>query len=161
MHDNRSPEYTVPKVVDRIEKFGITLLWIEKNSGGQLLAEKIQKEMESRGIIHCKIELFSAPVRMHKEEKITGHSDHVKRYFQFLLPKAKEVDIEEDIEIYYADKDYRKAIDEMTTWSAESKGKKVHDDAPDAISTLAMKLNFDKNLGNRIEAVSNPFRSRR
>ena len=139
VHDKRSPEFTVPKVVDRIEKFGITLLWIEKNSGGQLLAEKIQKEMDARNIIHCRIELFSAPVKMHKEEKIVGHSDYVKRSFQFLLPKAKEVDIE-DADIYYADADYRKAIDEMTTWSAEGKGKQ-HDDAPDSISTLAMKLN--------------------
>ena len=139
VHDKRSPEFTVPKVVDRIEKFGITLLWIEKNSGGQLLAEKIQKEMDARNIIHCRIELFSAPVKMHKEEKIVGHSDYVKRSFQFLLPKAKEVDIE-DADIYYADADYRKAIDEMTTWSAEGKGKQ-HDDAPDSISTLARKLN--------------------
>lgn len=140
VHDKRSPEFTVPKVVDRIESFGITLLWIEKNSGGQLVAEKIQKEMDARNIIHCRIELFSAPVKMHKEEKITGHSDYVKRYFQFLLPKAKDVDIEEDIEIYYADSDYRKAIDEMSMWSAESKGRQK-DDAPDSIASLAMKLN--------------------
>ena len=153
IHDNRSPEYTVPKVVDAIDKHGITLLWIEKNSGGQLVAEKIQKEMESRGIIHCKIELFSAPVKMHKEEKITGHSDYVKRNFKFLLPKAKEVQVD-DLEIYYADKDYRKAIDEMTTWSAESKGKKVHDDAPDSIATFAMKLN---NKVRKVATVSSSW----
>lgn len=153
IHDNRSPEYTVPKVVDAIDKHGITLLWIEKNSGGQLVAEKIQKEMESRGIIHCKIELFSAPVKMHKEEKITGHSDYVKRNFKFLLPKAKEVQVD-DLEIYYADKDYRKAIDEMTTWSAESKGKRVHDDSPDAIATFAMKLN---NKVRKVATVSSSW----
>lgn len=138
VHDKRAPEYTVPKVVDAIERHGITLLWFEKNSGGQLLAEKIQKEMDARGVFHCKIELYSAPVRMHKEEKITGHSDYVKRHFQFLLPKVKKIDIDDDADIYFADEDYRKAIDEMTTWSAE--GKKQRDDAPDAISSFAMKL---------------------
>ena len=54
--DKRAPQFTVPKIVDAIDKFGITLLWIEKNSGGQFIAEKIQKEMDARGIAGCKIE---------------------------------------------------------------------------------------------------------
>ena len=156
IHDKRSPEYTVGRVVDAIERYMITLLWFEKNSGGQLLAEKVQKEMASRGVA-CKIELYSAPVRMHKEEKINGYSDEVLRQFLFLLPKGKQIE-DDDLEIYYADSDYRKAIDEMTTWSAE--GKKQHDDAPDAIASLAMKLS-NRNTGNTIEAVENPFRKRR
>ena len=139
VHDKRAPEYTVPKVVDAIDRYGVTLLWFEKNSGGQLLAEKVQKEMDARGVAHCKIELYSAPVKMHKEEKITGYSDYVKRKFKFLLPKQKKAEIDEDAEIYYADEDYRKAMDEMTIWSAE--GKKQRDDAPDSISSLAMKMN--------------------
>lgn len=157
IHDKRSPEYTVGRVVDAIERYMITLLWFEKNSGGQLLAEKVQKEMASRGVA-CKIELYSAPVRMHKEEKINGYSDEVLRQFLFLLPKGKKIEDDDDLEIYYADSDYRKAIDEMTTWSAE--GKKQHDDAPDAIASLAMKLS-NRNTGNTIEAVENPFRKRR
>ena len=152
VHDKRSPEYTVGKVVDAIERYMITLLWFEKNSGGKLLAEKIQKEMSARGVGHCKIELYSAPVRMHKEEKITGYSDFVLREFQFLVPKTKKVDT--DIEIYMADDDYRKAIDEMTTWSAE--GKKQHDDAPDSIASLAMKLS-GRGGSNRVIAVHNPL----
>ena len=153
VHDKRSPEYTVGKVVDAIERHMVTLLWFEKNSGGQLLAEKVQKEMDARGVAHCKIELYSAPVRMHKEEKITGYSDFVLRQFQFLLPKAKKIDIE-DAEIYFADDDYRKAIDEMTTWSAE--GKKQHDDAPDAIASLAMKLS-NRGGNAKVEVVHNPL----
>ena len=156
VHDKRSPEYTVGRVVDAIERYMITLLWFEKNSGGQLLAEKVQKEMASRGVA-CKIELYSAPVRMHKEEKINGYSDEVLRQFLFLLPKGKKIE-DDDFEIYYADSDYRKAIDEMTTWSAE--GKKQHDDAPDAIASLAMKLS-NRNTSNAVEAVENPFRKRR
>ena len=155
VHDKRQPEYTVGRVVDAIERYMITLLWFEKNSGGQLLAEKIQNEMNARGVAHCKIELYSAPVRMHKEEKITGYSDYVLRQFLFLRTKSNKVDEEE---IYYADDDYRKAIDEMTTWSAE--GKKQHDDAPDVIASLAMKLS-GRATGNKIEAIVNPFRKGR
>ena len=159
VHDKRSPEYTVSKVVDAIERHMVTLLWFEKNSGGQLLAEKVQAEMDARGVGHCKIELYSAPVRMHKEEKIAGYSDYVLRQFYFLLPRAKKIDT--DAEIYFADEDYRKAIDEMTTWSAESatgsKGKKQHDDAPDAIASLAMKLS-GRDTNNKVEAIQNPMR---
>ena len=157
VHDKRSPDYTVSRVVDAIERYMITFLWFEKNSGGQLLSEKIKDEMQSRGVEHCKIELYSAPVKMHKEEKITGYSDAVLRHFLFLRPKVKRGDIDEG-EIYYADSDYRKAIDEMTTWSAE--GKKQHDDAPDAIASLAMKLS-SRVSGNTIQAIENPLRKRR
>lgn len=153
VHDKRSPEYTVGKVVDAIERYMITFLWFEKNSGGQLLSEKIKNEMQSRGVEHCKIELYSAPTRMHKEEKITGYSDAVLRQFMFLRPKVKRGEIDEG-EIYYADDDYRKAIDEMTTWSAE--GKKQHDDAPDAIASLAMKLS-GKGTKSVVKAIHNPL----
>jgi len=156
VHDKRSPEYTVGRVVDAIERYMITFMWFEKNSGGQLLAEKVKNEMQARGVV-CKIELYSAPVRMHKEEKITGYSDEVLRQFLFLMPKAKKIDIE-DGEIYFADDDYRKAIDEMTTWSAE--GKKQHDDAPDVIASLAMKLSNRNEVG-KMTVVHNPLWKRR
>lgn len=131
--DKRSPQYTVPKVVDAIERYSISLVWIEKNSGGQFIAEKIQKEMDARGIHGCVLELYSAPVKMHKEEKIVGYSGYVKNHFYFLRSKNTS-----DIDCYKADEDYRKAMDETTTWSAE--GKRQHDDAPDSLSSLAMKL---------------------
>lgn len=153
IHDSRSPGYTVPKVVDAIDKYYITLLWIEKNSGGQLYADKIREEMEKRGIKHCKLELYSAPNRLSKEDKITGHSDYVKRVFKFLSVKAKRFE-EDDDDMYYADADYRKALDEMTTWSAEAKGK-VHDDAPDSISSLAMKL--DKRVSHKTKIMKSPI----
>jgi hypothetical protein len=156
VHDKRSPEFTVGRVVDAIERYMITLLWIEKNSGGQLMAEKIEKEMQARGVAHCKIELYSAPVRMRKEEKISGYSDFVLRNFQFLMPKTKPIDIDQDI--FFADNDYRKAIDEMTTWSPE--GKKQHDDAPDVISSLAMKLT-NRGGSASVTVVHNPLWRRR
>lgn len=145
VHDRRSPGHTVPRVVDAIDRFYITRLWVEKNSGGQFIIEQIQREMDSRGIGHCRIEPYSAPERLHKEEKISGHSDYVKRSFLFLVPKRKMAETGEDAEIYRADDDYRKALDEMTMWSAESK--RQRDDAPDAIASLAMKM--DERIARR------------
>lgn len=149
VHDSRSPGFTVPKVVDAIEKYFITLLWIEKNSGGQLYADKVMEEMAKRGVAHCKIILYSAPNRMSKEDKITGYSDFVKRKFHFLHTKTRNIEQDEDLERYYADTDYRKALDEMTTWSAEAKGK-THDDAPDTISSMGMKMDIRENHTTRI-----------
>lgn len=154
IHDTRTPGFTVPKVADAINRFYITKLYIEKNSGGQLYADQLQKELDSRGIIHCEIILYSAPNRMHKEDKITGHSDFVRRHFLFLVPKQKQIEVEEGAEVYYADADYRKALDEMTTWSAEGKGK-VHDDAPDSVASLAM--NMETNKPHKAKVIKSPI----
>ena len=154
IHDSRTPGHTVPKVADAIDRYYITQLYIEKNSGGQLYAEQLQKELDSRGISHCKIDLYSAPNRMHKEDKITGHSDYVRRHFLFLVPKVKTIEIDDDIDVYFADADYRKALDEMTTWSAEGKGK-IKDDAPDSIASMAMLMG--ENRIRKTKVIKSPI----
>ena len=154
LHDRRTPGYTVPRVADAINNYYITQLYIEKNSGGQLYADQLQKELDARGIIHCKIELYSAPNRISKEDKITGHSDFVIRHYQFLVTKQKAVEVESGAEIYYADADYRNALDEMTTWSAEGKGK-IRDDAPDSIASLAMQM--DSHAVKKTRIISSPI----
>lgn len=151
IHDSRSPGSTVPRVVDAIDRYFITKLWIEKNSGGQLYADKVKEEMDKRNINHCKIELYSAPNRISKNDKITGYSDYVKRNFLFLSPKTKPLD---DIDIYFMDADYRKALDEMTTFSSEGKGK-FYDDAPDSISSMAMKM--DAKTTTKARIISSPL----
>ena len=153
IHDSRSPGFTVPRVVDAIDRYYITKLYIEKNSGGQLYAEKVSEEMKNRGINHCKIELYSAPNKISKNDKISGYSDFVKRNFLFLSPKSRDI-YEEDIDYYKQDADYRKALDEMTTFSIEGKGKQF-DDSPDSISSLAMKM--DNRRSTKARIISSPI----
>ncbi|MBO4783265.1 MAG: hypothetical protein J5521_00765 [Lachnospiraceae bacterium] len=153
IHDSRSPGFTVPRVVDAIDRYYITKLFIEKNSGGQLYAEKVSEEMKNRGINHCKIELYSAPNKISKNDKISGYSDYVKRNFLFLSAKSRDI-YEEDIDFYKADADYRKALDEMTTFSIEGKGKQF-DDSPDSISSLAMKM--DNRRSSKARIISSPL----
>ena len=153
IHDSRSPGFTVPRVVDAIDRYYITKLFIEKNSGGQLYAEKVSEEMKNRGINHCKIELYSAPNKISKNDKISGYSDYVKRNFLFLSAKSRDI-YEEDIDFYKADADYRKALDEMTTFSIEGKGKQF-DDSPDSISSLAMKM--DNRRSTKARIISSPI----
>lgn len=153
IHDSRSPGFTVPRVVDAIDRYYITKLFIEKNSGGQLYADKVLEEMKNRGINHCKIELYSAPNKISKNDKISGYSDYVKRNFLFLQAKSRDF-YEEDIDFYKADADYRKALDEMTTFSIEGKGKQF-DDSPDSISSLAMKM--DNRRSTKARIISSPI----
>ena len=133
VHDKRSVGYTIPLVADKIEEHTITELKIEKNRGGDLFAEQLKKELDARQIRHCKIVLENAPVKMSKEDKISGYSDFVKRNFQFLSVKKWT---EENNFVYVASEQYKKAVDELTMFSAE--GRNIHDDAPDALTQLAM-----------------------
>lgn len=133
VHDKRTVGYTIPLVADKIEEHTITELKIEKNRGGDLFAKQLQEELDARQIRHCKIELENAPVKMSKEDKISGYSDFIKRNFQFLTVKKWT---DETNFVYVASEQYRKAIDEMTMFSAE--GRNINDDAPDAITQLAM-----------------------
>ena len=149
IHDSRSPGFTVPRVVDAIERYFITLLWIEKNNGGQLYADKVIEEMQKRGVNHCKVEVYSAPNKISKEDKITGYSDFVKRKFHFLTSKGRKIEEDLDYDIYYADAEYRLALDELTTWSAEAKGKQ-HDDSADSIASMAMKMDAKKDHSTKI-----------
>lgn len=133
VHDKRTVAYTIPLIADKILEHTITELKIEKNRGGDLFAEQLQKELDTRMIRHCHITLENAPVKMSKEDKISGYSDFVKRHFQFLTVRKWTDDSNF---VYVASEQYKRAIDELTMFSAE--GKNVHDDSADAITQLAM-----------------------
>jgi predicted phage terminase large subunit-like protein len=150
VHDKRTVAYTLPLVADKIEQHTITELKIEKNRGGDLLAEQLQKELDARKIRHCHITLENAPVKMSKEDKISGYSDFVKRHFQFLSMRKWT---EESDFLYRPSEQYRKAIDEMTMFSAE--GKNISDDAPDAITQLAMM--FEGRQKKKAVIIRSPF----
>ena len=154
VHDKRTPGYTVPRIVDKIAQHYITRLRIEKNSGGQLMADNIKKELDARGIHHCKIEMVSAKVRLSKEDKISGYSDYAKRYFNFMLP-GKWTESVDKTSAYIPGEQYRLAMDELVTYSPEGMGKQ-HDDSADAIAQLAIM--FEESISNKVEAVINPFR---
>lgn len=144
---------TVPLVVNKIIQHYITRVQIERNSGGQLLADSIKKEMEKRGCIHCKITLVGAPVKMSKEDKISAYSDFVKEHFIFLIPTSKYRGNKE-LAVYKRSSEYQKAMDELCMYSAQ--GKQAHDDAPDGITQLAML--FDRRKNGTIEIPHNPFK---
>lgn len=154
IYDNRTQGFTVPEIVDKIEDLFIMELTIEKNNGGDLMADNIEKEMSTRGIHHCRIIRKSAPVKMAKEDKISAYAPYVLRNFQFLSQK-KWTEVEDETNIIYKPSDqYRKALDALVMYSPE--GRNAHDDAPDAISQLAMA--FEGNSRRRqARVISSPI----
>lgn len=120
LHDKRVPDLTIPRIVEKIDKNHVVWLQVEKNRGGDLFAEKIQKEMDRQGIHFCKITLKNANVKMSKEDRISGYSGFIKKHFSFLKNQTQE---------------YRKAIEDLTIFTAE--GKNLFDDSADAITGLA------------------------
>lgn len=149
--DTGTQNKTVPKIVSKVIQHYITRLRIERNSGGQLLADSIKQEMAKQGCIHCKIELVGAPVKMSKEDKISAYSDFVKDNFIFLLPN---IHVNKGIFAYRRSVEYQRAMDEMCMFSAQ--GKQPHDDAPDSITQLAIM--FDQKSNGSIDVIKNPFR---
>lgn len=145
VHDKRSVGYTVPEIVDKICEHYITKLKIEKNRGGDLFASQVQKEMEARGVSHCKIELKNAPNTISKVDKIVGYSDYVKKNFIFLKPELKK---STDDFIYKPSDQYIKALDEMGMFSAE--GKNQHEDSPDGLTQLAMMFDSGKRRKTKV-----------
>ena len=140
---------TVPLICNKIQQHMITRLQIEKNSGGQLLADNIKDELQKRGVFFCKIELVFSPVKMSKEDKISGYSDFVKENFIFLLPNVKKV----KLATYKRSNEYQKAMSEVCMYSPQ--GKNLHDDAPDSLTQLAMF--FEKKHNGEIGVIRNPF----
>ncbi len=131
---------TLPLVADAIIRNVITELKIEKNAGGGLYADNLQKELEKRGCHHCRIITFMASNRMDKMERIKAYSDHVKDNYYFLmenrfLPTPQE-DAENGITRFRRNEMYNNAMNEMHMITSE--GKNLHDDSADSITNMAM-----------------------
>jgi hypothetical protein len=152
VHKQGTQAVTVPLVVEAIRKHYVTELHIEQNSGGKLITDTIKAEMANQDVRHCRIIPYYASTRLPKDEKIKGYSDWVKTQFKFIIPKkyvnnASELIIQPQ---YVRSEMYQKAMDELEMYSAE--GKNPHDDAPDALSQLAIVMDRKKHATNIIKS---------
>lgn len=141
VHDKRSLEFTIPLIVDKIQEHMITKLRVEKNRGGDLVAEKIQDEMDKRNVRHCTLIIENTSNKMSKEEKISAYSGYIKRNFYFLENKKWSIDCVED---YFASDQYKRAMDELVMFSAEGKNK--FDDSPDSLTQLALMFDTQNTI---------------
>lgn len=143
---------TIPKVVAKIIQHYVTLVRIEQNSGGRLLADNIKDALAKENCLHCKIELVSAPVKMSKEDKISGYSDFVKENFIFLFMSKQKDKVTGHR--YNMGAEYRKAMEELYMYSPQ--GRNLHDDAADSLTQLAMA--FERKHNGEVSVPINPFK---
>lgn len=147
---------TIPLVADSIIKNVITELRIEKNAGGGLYADNLQKELERRNCHHCRIIPFMASNRMDKMERIKAYSDYVKDNYYFLmenrfLPAPQEDEVN-GIKRFRRGEMYNNAMNEMHMITSE--GKNPHDDSADSITNMAMN---DEKEARRTVIMSSPI----
>lgn len=132
VHDKRTVKFTIPSICDKIQKYNITEVRFEKNNGGMLYMADIKEEFTERGYFHCRCYDKPAPVKLHKEDKITAYADWIKDNFIFLMPNRGIT----NKHALRRSEDYEKAMLEVSMFTAE--GKNSSDDAPDSLTQLAM-----------------------
>lgn len=128
--DNRNPELVEPKIVDMLVKNKVKLLRVEANAAGARIAKNIQDAVNAKGGF---TKVSTRWNQQNKETRIIYDSQFVKSKFLFRHE-----------ELYKKDKDYRTAMQFVTTYSQTSKNK--YDDTVDALSMLANFLqSFEMN----------------
>ena len=122
---NKGPkEVTLPLVVGRIMGNEIQTINFEANNGGEMYEFYVSERLKEHKY-PCSCTNSKAPSRQAKKEKINQYCGDIKRNFIFLDPKHQS-------------KEYKLAMEELTTFVYI--GDNDHDDAPDGVTQLAMRI---------------------
>lgn len=137
--DNGNPETIEARLVTELVNRKVKMSRFESNSAGGKVAESVQKAVKARGGITRITTKYSTT---NKDTRIIVDSPFVKEHFLF-----------KDESLYKTDKEYRKAMNFLCSYTMAGKNK--FDDVPDAFSMLA---NFIENLtGNVAQVIKRPF----
>ena len=132
-------EETIPVVSGTIMGEKIRDIQFEANNGGDMYCKYVSEKLDEYGY-KCSCTHKKAPGNMEKLSKIIAYSGDIKRKFIFL---------QDDLQ----DKEYSEAMEELGMYVQI--GKNEHDDAPDGLTQLAMKLYGD--IGGPSEIVDSPI----
>lgn len=136
--DNSKPEMVDARLVEILMKHKVKLARFESNSAGGRVAQAVQADLKKKGsITHITTKFTTA----NKDTKIIVNSPFCKEHFLF---KDESV---------YPNRDYKKAIDMLCSYTMMGKNK--HDDVPDAFAQLA---EFVQSLqGEKVEVFKRPW----
>lgn len=136
--DNSKPEIVDARLVEILMKHKVKLARFESNSAGGRVAQAVQADLKKKGsITHITTKFTTA----NKDTKIIVNSPFCKEHFLF---KDESV---------YPNRDYKKAIDMLCSYTMMGKNK--HDDVPDAFAQLA---EFVQSLqGEKVEVFKRPW----
>lgn len=119
--DNSNPEIVETRLVEVLLRHKVKLSRFESNSAGGKIAEKVQKEVKSRGGITRITTKYSTA---NKATRIIVDSPFVKEHFLF-----------KDNSIIKNNKEYKRALGMLCSYTMA--GRNAHDDVPDAFSMLS------------------------
>jgi conserved hypothetical protein len=119
--DNNNPEIVETRLVEVLLRHKVKLSRFESNSAGGKIAEKVQKEVKSRGGITRITTKYSTA---NKATRIIVDSPFVKEHFLF-----------KDNSIIKNNKEYKRALGMLCSYTMA--GRNAHDDVPDAFSMLS------------------------
>lgn len=119
--DNSNPEIVETRLVEVLLRHKVKLSRFESNSAGGKIAEKVQKEVKSRGGITRITTKYSTA---NKATRIIVDSPFAKEHFLF-----------KDNSVIKNNKEYKRAIGMLCSYTMA--GRNAHDDVPDAFSMLS------------------------
>ena len=119
--DNSNPEIVETRLVEVLLRHKVKLSRFESNSAGGKIAEKVQKEVKTRGGTTRITTKYSTA---NKATRIIVDSPFVKEHFLF-----------KDNSIIKNNKEYKRAIGMLCSYTMA--GRNAHDDVPDAFSMLS------------------------
>lgn len=122
--DRGDKSITMPRVVGKILQHKIKVGQFEANSGGDFYCDEVDRLLREKHNYSANIGSKRASSKMSKLSRIEQHAPAIKRFY-FRDANCR-------------DSDYKKFMDEVTTFSFTSKN--PHDDGPDALAGLADKL---------------------
>lgn len=155
VYDNSEKIYTMPKVVASIINNKVTNAFFEANAGGEGYKDEVGAELQKQGYETNLISKYAQQMilnngghapksKARKEQRIWDNAENIRRfYFR---------------DTGYQNAEYRKFMNNV--YSFTMTGKNKHDDAPDALSSLAVFLKNGSGTGV-VKAVQNPFWGRR
>lgn len=137
--DNSAPAIVEERIIQILLKYKVKLSRFESNSAGGKVAEKVQREVKSRGgITHITTKYTTA----NKETKIIVNSPWVKEHCLF-----------RDNSVIKKDKEYRLAMNFLCGYTMA--GRNAHDDVVDGMAMLA---EFVQSLeGSKTEVFKRPY----
>lgn len=137
--DNSNPEIVEPRLVSKCIQHKVQMSRFESNSAGGRVAQSVQAEIKARGGI---TKITTKYTTQNKETKIICASPFTKEHFLF-----------KDDTVIKDDKEYRKFMNFLCTYTMMGKNK--WDDCCDAISML---VDFVQSFAqSQVEVMRRPF----
>ena len=137
--DNSNPEVVETRLVMEMMAHKVQLSRFESNSAGGRVAQKVQEQIKEKG---GRTKITTKYTTSNKETKIIVNSPFIKEHCLF-----------KDDTVIGTDKEYRKAMQFLCSYTMAGKNK--HDDIPDAFAQLS---EFIQSLsGSKIEVFKRPF----